>query len=78
MNPIGRVPIPWIGALPLGLRASPEAQGPAFRPEDGARRVLSPVLNKNYGPAAGRDGWNFPSDVFEGDTDLLYNGISLP
>ncbi len=55
----------------------------AFRPEDGARRVLLPVLNKNYGPSAGRNGWNswFRVMVADGGTanvTVRYFGLDLP
>jgi hypothetical protein len=55
----------------------------AFRPEDGAARVLLPVLNKNYGPANGRAGWNSWFRVLVADGGganvcIRYVGFDLP
>jgi hypothetical protein len=54
-----------------------------FRPEDGARRVLLPVLNKNHGPHQGRAGWNswFRIGVADGgsaNVRIRYFGLDLP
>jgi hypothetical protein len=54
------------------------------RPQDGAHRVLLPVLNKNYGPVPGRaNGWNswFRVMVADGGTAnvvIRYYGLDLP
>ena len=55
-----------------------------IRPEDGATRVLLPVLNKNYGPENGVGaGWNswFRVMVADGGTaevTVTYYGLDLP
>lgn len=54
-----------------------------FRPEDGARRVLLPVLNKNYGPANGGAGWNswfrvLVADGGQANVCIRYVGLDLP
>ncbi len=54
-----------------------------LRPEDGANRVLLPVLNKNYGPYAGHRGWDswFRVLVADGGTAnvcIKYKGLDLP
>lgn len=55
----------------------------AFRPEDGARRVLLPVLNKNYGPYQGHAGWNswfrvLVADGGQANVRIRYVGLDLP
>jgi hypothetical protein len=54
-----------------------------FRPEDGARRVLLPVLNKNYGPVGDRHGWNsyfrvLVADGGQTNVRIRYLGLDLP
>jgi hypothetical protein len=54
-----------------------------IRPQDGANRVLLPVLNKNYGPAGNAKGWNswFRVMVADGGTanvTVRYFGLDLP
>ncbi len=54
-----------------------------FRPEDGARRVLLPVLNKNYGPYGDRRGWNswfrvLVADGGQANIRIRYLGLDLP
>jgi hypothetical protein len=55
-----------------------------IRPEDGAYRVLLPVLNKAYGPVAGQgDGWGSWFRVMVSDggwakVRVTYYGIDLP
>ena len=54
-----------------------------IRPEDGASRVLLPVLNKNYDPHNGGVGWNswFRVMVADGGTanvTVTYYGLDLP
>lgn len=54
-----------------------------FRPEDGATRVLLPVLNKNFGPVGAARGWNswFRVLVADGGTAnvrIRYLGLDLP
>jgi hypothetical protein len=55
-----------------------------IRPQDGAFRILLPVLNKNYGPVAGvAYGWNswFRVMVADGSTanvTVTYYGLDLP
>jgi hypothetical protein len=51
--------------------------------QDGSRRVLLPVLNKNYGSQAGGNGWNswFRVMVADGGTanvTVKYYGLDLP
>ena len=53
------------------------------RPQDGAKRVLLPVLNKNYGPVGAANGWNswFRVMVADGSTanvTVRYYGLDLP
>ncbi|MPZ48534.1 MAG: hypothetical protein GEU75_04340 [Dehalococcoidia bacterium] len=54
-----------------------------IRPGDGANRVLLPVLNKNYGAANGRTGWNswfrvMVADGGEANVTVRYYGLDLP
>jgi hypothetical protein len=54
-----------------------------FRPEDGATRVLLPVLNKNYGPYLDRHGWNsyfrvLVADGGSANVRIRYVGLDLP
>ena len=54
-----------------------------LRPQDGARRVLMPVLNKNYGPVGSASGWNSWFRVMVADGGLAnvtvrYYGLDLP
>ena len=54
-----------------------------FRPDDGARRVLLPVLNKNYGPSNGKSGWNswfrvLVADGGSANVTIRYVGLDLP
>src|SRR4051812_23122190 len=51
--------------------------------QDGSKRVLLPVLNKNYGAQAGGNGWNswFRVMVADGGTanvTVKYYGLDLP
>ena len=53
------------------------------RPQDAANKVLLPVLNKNYGPANGRSGWNswfrvMVADGGEANVTVTYYGLDLP
>ncbi len=53
------------------------------RPEDGATRVLLPVLNKNYGPFNGHRGWDswfrvLVADGGEANVCIKYKGLDLP
>lgn len=55
----------------------------AIRPEDGGRKVLLPVLNKNYGPVGAAHGWNswFRVMVTDGgvaNVTVRYFGRDLP
>ncbi len=55
----------------------------AFTPNDGARKVLLPVLNKNYGPSQGRSGWNswfrvLVADGGQANVTIRYFGLDLP
>jgi hypothetical protein len=54
-----------------------------FRPQDGATRVLLPVLNKNYGPYNGHMGWNswfrvLVADGGSANVRIRYFGLDLP
>lgn len=54
-----------------------------IRPEDGANRVLLPVLNKNYGPVGAASGWNSWFRVMTADggpatITIRYFGLDLP
>jgi hypothetical protein len=54
-----------------------------FRPQDGATRVLLPVLNKNYGPYQGHAGWNswfrvLVADGGSANVRIRYFGLDLP
>lgn len=54
-----------------------------IRPQDGARRVLLPVLNKNFGPVGNAAGWNswFRVMVADGGTanvTVRYYGLDIP
>ncbi len=55
-----------------------------IRPQDGARRVLLPVLNKNYGPVPGvAAGWNswfrvMVADGGRANVTVRYYGLDLP
>ena len=54
-----------------------------FRPQDGANRVLLPVLNKNYGPSQGHAGWNswfrvLVADGGQANVRIRYVGLDLP
>ncbi len=54
-----------------------------FRPEDGANRVLLPVMNKNYGPYNGNAGWQsyfrvLVADGGEANVRIRYVGLDLP
>jgi hypothetical protein len=53
------------------------------RPQDGARRVLLPVLNKNYGPVGSSSGWNswfrvMVADGGSANVTVRYYGLDLP
>ena len=53
------------------------------RPGDSAQKVLLPVLNKNYGPYDGRNGWNswfrvLVADGGQANVTVLYYGLDLP
>ncbi len=53
------------------------------RPQDGGRRVLLPVLNKNFGPAPGASGWNswfrvMVADGGRANVTVRYFGLDLP
>jgi hypothetical protein len=53
------------------------------RPQDGATRVLLPVLNKNYGPVGGASGWNSWFRIMTADggpavVTITYYGLDLP
>jgi hypothetical protein len=55
----------------------------AFTPNDGARRVLLPVLNKSYGPFQGRRGWDswfrvLVADGGQANVTIRYYGLDLP
>ena len=45
-----------------------------FTPGEASRQVVLPVVNKNYGPFGGRDGWNssFRVASFDGSTTYAY------
>ncbi|HYM14418.1 MAG TPA: hypothetical protein VEZ14_02540 [Dehalococcoidia bacterium] len=54
-----------------------------FRPQDGATRVLLPVLNKNYGPVPPARGWNswfriLVADGGSANVTIRYLGLDLP
>jgi hypothetical protein len=54
-----------------------------LRPQDGARRVLLPVLNKNYGPVGPASGWNswfrvMIADGGSANVTVRYYGLDLP
>ena len=54
-----------------------------LRPGDSAGKVLLPVLNKNYGPYAGRNGWNswfrvLVADGGQATVTVRYYGLDLP
>jgi hypothetical protein len=54
-----------------------------LRPADGATKVLLPVLNKNYGPYADRNGWNswfrvLVADGGQANVTVRYYGLDLP
>jgi hypothetical protein len=54
-----------------------------FTPQDGATRVLLPVLNKNYGPYQGHNGWNswfrvLVADGGDANVTIRYLGLDLP
>ena len=74
-----------IGVIVSRARATPTPSRTtaAFRPEDGATRVLLPVLNKNYGPYQGHAGWNsyfrvLVADGGEANVHIRYVGLDLP
>jgi hypothetical protein len=53
------------------------------RPQDGARRVLLPVLNRNFGPVGDRHGWNswfrvMVADGGSANVTVRYFGRDLP
>jgi|CXWL01.1.fsa_nt_gi hypothetical protein len=53
------------------------------RPEDGANRVLLPVLNKSFGPFNGNRGWDswfrvLVADGGEANVCIRYKGLDLP
>jgi hypothetical protein len=53
------------------------------RPEDGATRVLMPVLNKNYGPVGNKKGWNswfrvLVADGGSANVEVRYFGLDIP
>jgi len=53
------------------------------RPGDSAQKVLLPVLNKNYGPYAGHNGWNswfrvLVADGGQANVTVRYYGLDLP
>ena len=55
----------------------------AFTPDDGARKVLLPVLNKSYGPYQGRRGWDswfrvLVADGGQANVTIRYFGLDLP
>ena len=52
-------------------------------PQEGARRVLLPVLNKSFGPVAGRRGWDswfrvLVADGGQANVRIRYFGLNLP
>ena len=52
-------------------------------PGDAARKVLLPVLNKNYGPVGDRKGWNswfrvLVADGGQANVTVRYFGLDLP
>jgi hypothetical protein len=52
-------------------------------PQDAATRVLLPVLNKNYGPYQGKNGWNswfrvLVADGGQANVRIRYLGTDLP
>ena len=54
-----------------------------FRPEDGANRVLLPVMNKSFGPFNGNRGWDswfrvLVADGGEANVTIRYKGLDLP
>jgi hypothetical protein len=54
-----------------------------IRPQDGASRVLLPVLNKNYGPTGAANGWNswfrvMVADGGSANVTVRYYGLDLP
>jgi hypothetical protein len=54
-----------------------------IRPQDGANRVLLPVLNKNYGPSGFAAGWNswfrvMVADGGSANVTVRYYGLDLP
>ena len=54
-----------------------------IRPQDGANRVLLPVLNKNYGPSGNARGWNswfrvMVADGGSANVTVRYYGLDLP
>jgi hypothetical protein len=54
-----------------------------FSPQDGATRVLLPVLNKNFGPYQGKAGWNswfrvLVADGGQANVRIRYFGLDLP
>lgn len=54
-----------------------------LRPGDAARKVLLPVLNKNYGPVGDRQGWNswfrvLVADGGQASVTVRYFGLDLP
>ena len=90
------LPVNWVGTVritstqPLGVIVSRSTwwgdiftNYRGFRPQDGATRVLLPVLNKSYGPVGGRRGWDswFRVLVADGGTAnvcIRYKGLDLP
>lgn len=96
LAPGDRLPGNWVGTAkitstqPIGVIVS---RGTAyadiatnyrgFRPEDGARRVLLPVLNKSYGPVGNLRGWDswfrvLVADGGQANVCIMYKGLDLP
>jgi hypothetical protein len=90
------LPVNWVGTVritstqPLGVIVSRSTwwgdiftNYRGFRPQDGANRVLLPVLNKSYGPVGNLRGWDswFRVLVADGGTAnvcIRYKGLDLP
>ncbi len=97
LQPGDRLPANFVGTAritstePLGIIVNRSTtQGETFtnyrgiRPQDGARRVLLPVLNKNFGALPGRAaGWNswfrvMVADGGQANVTVRYYGLDLP
>jgi hypothetical protein len=96
LAPGDALPKNWVGTAritssqPLGIivsrgtrYADTATNYRGFRPEDGARRVLLPVLNKTYGPFGGKRGWDswfriLVADGGQANVCIKYKGLDLP